>query len=819
MLKYLFLISLAMTCFASASSTDPSRFKVADGFNVELVYEVPKDKQGSWVSMTNDSKGRLIVSDQVGSLYRIDVSGKKAKVEKIEVDTGMAQGLLCAFDALYVMVNGGRKIGSYLVKVTDTDGDDKYDTKEELINFNQGTGEHGPHALLLGPDKKSIYMVVGNQLNLPKYKNTLVPPLWGEDQLLPRIYGKGYMKGVTAPRGFIAKMDKNAENIEIIATGFRNQYDAALNREGELFTFDADMEWDINTPWYRPTRVNHVTSGAEFGWRNGSAKLLNHHPDNLPTTLDIGPGSPSGVAFGYGAAFPEKYQEAFFICDWSYGVLYAVHLQPDGATFKAKKEVFISGQPLPLTDILVNPKDNALYFTTGGRQVQSALYRVTYTGNEKVISKDSGVITKEAKLRRELEEYHGPNKPEAVAKVWPHLSHSDRHIRWAARTAIEHQDVEVWAKKALAETNPEASLEALLALSRAGGEKHKSALIKNLLKLDWSTLTKAQKLSQLRILNIVSARMGGIESAKTELLGKFDSQYPNKDTELNMELAQIMVYLQSETAVAKTVKLLEKAPSQEEQIHYAKTLRLAKTGWTDESYKKLFNWFTISSGYGGGASFKVFMSEIKRDTLKLMSKDAKARLQSAINAKVTKTKSRPNPALQLIAKRGSFTNWKVSDFKEVVAGGLKGRNFENGKNFYGAANCTACHRFNGSGGIIGPDLSGSGGRFAPLDLLEAVIEPSKQISDQYGSVILNMKDGTSISGKIANMKGDELRIITNLYSPGEMTKVDNKQVKDIVDSKVSMMPPGLINMMTQEEVLDLLAYVLSRGDKTSSMFK
>jgi putative heme-binding domain-containing protein len=202
-----------------------------------------------------------------------------------------------------------------------------------------------------------------------------------------------------------------------------------------------------------------------------------------------------------------------------------------------------------------------------------------------------------------------------------------------------------------------------------------------------------------------------------------------------------------------------------------------------------------------------------------MSKADKERLKDAINAQAPVSTTRPNPALQVIAKRGSYTNWQIKDFKEKVADGLKGRSFANGKNFYGAANCTACHRFNGSGGVIGPDLSGSGGRFAPLDLLEAIIHPSKQISDQYGSVLIHMKNGSVVSGKIANMKGDELRIITDLYSPGEMTKLDNRKVKKIVDSKVSMMPPGLINMMTQDEVLDLLAYVLSRGDKNNEMFK
>ena len=52
----------------------------------------------------------------------------------------------------------------------------------------------------------------------------------------------------------------------------RNPFDIAFNHDGELFTYDADMEWDIGEPWYRPTRVNHIISGAEFGFRNGSAK-------------------------------------------------------------------------------------------------------------------------------------------------------------------------------------------------------------------------------------------------------------------------------------------------------------------------------------------------------------------------------------------------------------------------------------------------------------------------------------------------------------------------------------------------------------------
>lgn len=62
----------------------------------------------------------------------------------------------------------------------------------------------------------------------------------------------------------MCKTDPDGKTWEVVATGFRNQYDIDFNGDGELFTYDADMEWDLNTPWYRATRVNHVISGAEF---------------------------------------------------------------------------------------------------------------------------------------------------------------------------------------------------------------------------------------------------------------------------------------------------------------------------------------------------------------------------------------------------------------------------------------------------------------------------------------------------------------------------------------------------------------------------
>src|SRR5262249_39664074 len=140
----------------------------------------------------------------------------------------------------------------------------------------------------------------------------------------------------------------------------------------------------IGEPWYRPTRVNHIISGAEFGFRNGSGKWPVYYVDSFGTVVDIGPGSPTGITFGYGSAFPQRYRDALFISDWSFGKLRAFHLKSEGASSRAEVEEFLSGQPLALTDVVINPTDGAMYFAVGGRRTKSALYRVTYTG------KDSG---------------------------------------------------------------------------------------------------------------------------------------------------------------------------------------------------------------------------------------------------------------------------------------------------------------------------------------------------------------------------------------------------------------------------------------------
>ena len=800
----------------NSSATPVDRIRIADGFKVELLYTVPADQEGSWVNMTPDPRGRLIVSDQYGSLYRVTPGSDatSTQVEKLQVDIGEAHGLLCAFDSLYVMVNGKAAQGSGLYRVRDTNGDDQYD-EVKLLRKMPGGGEHGPHAIVLSPDGESLYVCAGNHTDLPSPEESRVPRNWQEDHLLPRMWDAGgHAVGKMAPGGWVCKTDPDGKTFELVGSGFRNEFDIAFNPDGELFTFDADMEWDIGAPWYRPTRVCHVTSGSEFGWRSGTGKWPSYYPDSLPAAVDIGPGSPTGIAFGTGAKFPAKYQQALFVCDWSYGLLYAVHLEPDGSSYTGTFEQFATASPLPLTDVVVNPIDGAMYFTIGGRRTQSGLYRVTYVGNESTAT-DNGVDATQAaarELRAKLESFHGKANADAIDVAWPQLSNPDRFIRYAARIAIEHQPVAQWQDKALAEKDPLALITAMVALARCGEPSVKGRIIDALGRLDWNELTEADRLSLLRVYGLTFARMGQPDAAAREaVLGRLDAHFPAKSRLLNHELAAVLIYLEAPEVAARTLKLLHASQTQEDQVQYALVLRALKSGWTLDERRAYFSWFNTTGSFRGGHSFSGFIQNIRNEAIAALDEKSKSALAEIINAKVEATD--PNAT---VAARPFVKKWEVADLLSAAEG--QGRSFERGREMFGAAACFKCHRFAGEGGIIGPDLTGVGKRFNNQYLLESLIEPSKVISDQYQASIFLTSDGRTVVGKVANLNGDKLMVITNMLEPGSFTNIATGEIEEVQPSRVSMMPNGLLDTLDQEEILDLLAYLKSGGDPEDPVF-
>jgi putative heme-binding domain-containing protein len=853
----------------AAQATPVDKLTVAKGFKVELLHTVPAETEGSWVSMCVDGKGRLIVCDQYGGLFRVtpppvatgkaeaggavaaagaaaagDASG--LQIEKIPAKVGAANGLLWAFDALYVVVNDYEKSannGVYRVTAS-SPGSDVLD-KVELLRAIPGAGsDHGPHAALLAPDGKSIYIVVGNKSDPVPTETSSVVRHVGEDHLLPRMPdGRGFMRDKLAPGGNIYRMSPDGKTWDMFATGFRNEYDAAFNKDGELFTYDADMEYDFNTPWYRPTRINHVVSGGEYGWRNGAGKWPAWYEDSLGAVLDIGPGSPTGVTFGYGAKFPAKYQNALFANDWSWGRLYAVHMKPAGASYVAEREEFVTGSPLPLTDIVVRPQDGAMYFAIGGRKAQSGLYRVTYVGDESTAPAEptrgtpADVAARE--LRHKLESYHDESVKltdvevtSAVLGVWQHLGSDDRSIRYAARTALEHLPLAQWKAQALAEAEPGRLIPALLALVRVTSidpphrkptnppedKALQAQVVDAVRKLDLNKLTDWQRLALLRLYQVCFTRMGMPAPAQVAAVtSQLSPHFPSKSVPVSYDLCMVLSYLQDPSLAAKAVPLLASAPSQEEQMEYARSLRMLKAGWTPELRTKQFEWFLRAANYRGGASFTAFINMIRTDAEASLTDAEKTTLKPILEKKPEKTS--PLAAISMSLQGRERKAWTVDQLAPVAEKKMAGRDFDRGRQMFGAVGCFACHRFGTEGGMVGPDLTAVGARYGVRDLLYSIIEPSKDVSDQFAPSVVKTLDGDQVIGRIVNLNGDRVMVNTDLFDPNQQTSVDRNQVKSIETSKQSLMPEGLLDYLKEDEVLDLLAYLVARGDATNAVFK
>jgi putative heme-binding domain-containing protein len=150
---------------------------------------------------------------------------------------------------------------------------------------------------------------------------------------------------------------------------------------------------------------------------------------------------------------------------------------------------------------------------------------------------------------------------------------------------------------------------------------------------------------------------------------------------------------------------------------------------------------------------------------------------------------------------------------------LAGRDFVKGKAMYAASLCLSCHTMRGEGGAVGPDLTQLGTRFSAKDILDATINPNAVISDQYAATIFYLHDGSSIMGKLANEESDKYIVSQNPFDPNTLREIPKKDVKSKKLSEISIMMPGMINRLNEEELKDLMAYLMAGGNPEHEVFK
>jgi len=773
------------------------------GFTAELLHSAAPG-EGSWAALTVEGPNRVIVSPQVGPLLRVilpDAAGGEVRTEPVaDAEIGDAQGLCFAHDSLYVHVTRRPEQGGGLWRLQDRDGDGFFEEKRQLGSFGV-RNEHGVHAIALGPDGW-LYLAIGNHVVMPDTLFTASPYRdYEEDFLLPRLEDpNGHATGIRAPAGLIVRVNADGSRWERVMGGIRNAYDLAFHLEGELFTYDADMEWDLGAPWYRTPRVLHVTSGAEVGWRSGTGKWPDGLLDAVAPVVETDLSSPTGVASGLAGSYPGRWGSALYIGDWAYGRILAVHLEEDGATWRGTTEPFCQGTPLNVTDLEFGP-DGALYLTTGGRRTQSGLYRIRVSDPALAATDGpgSGPTAKGSearRTRRALEEGHDGGTALDRELLWEGLGSTDRAVRGAARIAAEAR-LDGWrddfrARLDAAIDLPHRRLEVGLALARVGSDADRAWVATSLAERmgSWHAEPELHRHALGVALRVV-ARSDTLESGVREaLLAAFDPHFPTGDFSRDRLAGELLAVLSAPGIRARLLTAMEEGSAPSERIHFAHCLRGTTGGWSESDRLALEAQLARFDGVEGGHSLKGYIDRISGELRESAGSEA------------------PIPVAQpVIALPPRVRSWTDAELIALASGPLSPEDAERGARAYEKALCHHCHRRSGQGGGIGPDLTGSAGRYTAADLVRAITAPSDAISSQYSWTEVETEDDL-VLGRI--LRRDEHALVVNTNPFGyEPTTIPRPAIRREEESAISPMPPGLVEGLDEQEVGALLRWLLT----------
>ncbi|HLQ38459.1 MAG TPA: c-type cytochrome, partial [Planctomycetota bacterium] len=497
---------------------------------------------------------------------------------------------------------------------------------------------------------------------------------------------------------------------------------------------------------------------------------------------------------------------------------------------------------------LVVGGDGAMYLVTGGRGLRSFLYRVFATSA--LPAAPVAQVTEPhapVALRRRLETFHGHADAGAVAAAWPHLGDQDRFLRYAARIAVEWQPVAEWRARALGEplANVWSALTALLALARQGDKDDLPALLTSLSRFDLARLDQEQQVALLRIHELALIRLGPIaDELRLQTATRLLPLFPLGNDRTDRELCALLCRLDAPGVVDKAMPLLladtrTAAPAWMDvttrnasyggviqkmiadmppasAIAYANALRTVPHGFTLEQRQALLQFLAAAMKKPGGASYRGFVSHMFDDVVGQLTVAEKNALAAVIGKKPP-----PIEPFHSTPPKGPGRHWQVDEAASLASTSLRGRSFQSGRNLFHAASCAACHHFAGEGGSGGPDLTSLGNKFSARDVLESILEPSKVVSDQYAGAVLTRKDGTSIFGRvvaIGNGSDAGYEVLPAVVDP-KPVRVPASEVAGVAPSKLSPMPANLVDQCNQDELLDLVAFLLSRGDEQSAMFR
>ena len=803
------LLLLSMPALSSAGLVDvpelglriQSGFKITEFSNEKLANDI-------WC-MTLSPRGEVVVSGAGYIATLLDENGDGAADRAVEfAKVKGAMGLCFGEEGRQLLVMNDGWLSEYRDDNLDRIADA---APRKILPF--ANGEHGGHAIRNGPDGW-WWVIGGNDAGIDERHDPAKKAL----------------------AGAIVRISPEWKKSEIFADGFRNPYDFDFAENGDCFTYDSDCERDYFLPWYSATRVYHIAPGRSHGWRlpgyQRSFRVPTWMPSTVPTLADLGRGSPTGVLVAKSAAMPARYRGGLFVCDWTFGRVHFLPLvkstsghvgsaslepdfrsilgplAPDRVTpavvshhYVTAPEVFIEpigSHGFAPTDI-EQAKDGSLYVSIGGRKTRGAVYRITPP------REDDAPIGLPAVPRNTnpklvviemLQEQIGGWKlsgASAEAFVPYEPAHPGGLNADQRRAALEYAqdallslDDAVRAEAArligMLEDNSEISarriLDAITEKSPVTDDLHYLAcyarmncapdvvaeLARAILRLDLKLAGGDRRPKQnwaIRLNEIVSRLIGKHDSLADALLAAPDFVTPSR-------LALVDVLNPAQQVVAgrrflagvqgdsswpwsgELVKLLGPIPE-------ARALLVAQ--WKNPALRKVLRLW-IERG----------ATPAERAML-----DAKE-LAPVIDMK---------PFVDSLKS----VDWAKGDAAR-------------GAVIYSARACATCH---GGTSPIGPELSGPVSRLAAEDLMTEIQFPSRNIAEAFRATLFTVKDGTQVAGFTAFLSADGV-IVQTVAGTQRLAESDIARREE---SKVSLMPAGLLTGLTPSEIADLLAYLKS----------
>jgi len=767
-----------------------SQFEPAPGLAIKPLVE----EAGSLVALAIAPDGSLTVSVEYGAILQFpdrDRDGTPEEAEVLSEKVHGCHGLCWLGRDLYAVGSGPQGMGLYRFP-------QGTDAPQCLGTFPGDGGEHGPHGVTAGPDGR-LYVAVGNHSQPPLAAWSPRAPFRHhyEGHILPRYVDPlGHAVDCKSPGGTIVSIDSEGKDWRVVAGGFRNQYDLAFDRDGRCYTYDSDMEWDLGLPWYRPTRFLEILPGGEYGWRTGSTVWPDWYEDSLPSLADAGRGSPTGVVVYEAERLPHKYRGAILGGDWSQGRILALRRSPLGE-FLDEPEPLVTGRPLNVTDLVVDGSGRVI-FSTGGRGTRGGIYALDLAPG---LAPEPPQPRRATPPRWPLLSEEPAISMEAAARGLGSPSREERFLAATAWSRRSREDRDLAAAKL---TNPLARAEALLASQRAPEEPTERVRAEGRLR-EAITLartesgparTAALRAAELQLGKLVNRGLD--PQAREAISSDVLTLLPGADARAARQLFLILAHLKAPAALEPMLATMESAPSRAEQIHAAYCARLLAADATADQRARFVTWLRAAYAWSGGDSFHGYIENIATDVRSRIPEKER----SALDRVLKEAQAPPPPALAAAAPlRDAGAVW---EFLERTRSAPRRSAAEGALVFREA--CSRCHKFGSEGRTIGPDLTSVAARFTRRDLFDAVVDPSRTVSDQYQSWSIQTRDGRGLSGMIIQEDSEKL---TLLDGAGEKTTLPAGEVAERTRSTASLMPAGLLDALTLEQAGDLFALLLA----------